>query len=186
MKLALVSVVMLATLLVAATGIATRAAGPSAETLKRGQHLVTAMGCNDCHTPFKMGPQGPEPDMSLALSGHPANLTLGPPPKLGGGWMWAGSATNTAFYGPWGTSYAANLTSDDFGLGKWTEEMFVSAMKTGRHAGVGRHILPPMPWMWFRNLSDDDLKCMFAYLRTVKPVHNIVPPPVGPPPPPAK
>ena len=57
-----------------------------------------------------------------------------------------GAATNTAFAGPWGVSFTANLTPDkETGLGKWTEEMFIATMRTGRHQGKGRPMLPPMP-----------------------------------------
>jgi hypothetical protein len=149
-----------------------------ADPARRGAYLVTVGACNDCHTPFKLGPRGPEPDMTVALSGHPAAMTLAPPPALSGGWVWAGAATNTAFAGPWGVSYAANLTPDKAtGLGNWTETMFVDALKSGKHAGVGRPILPPMPWPAYSQMTDADLKAMFAYLRTIKPVVNAVPAP---------
>src|SRR5690349_3305862 len=91
-----------------------------AQKVARGQYLVTISGCNDCHTPLKMGPKGPEPDMSRMLSGHPASFVMPAPPKNGEAWMWSGSATNTAFAGPWGISYARNLTPDRVsGLGIW-------------------------------------------------------------------
>jgi hypothetical protein len=78
-------------------------------------------------------------------------------------------------------SYAFNLTPDqNTGLGIWTEEMFVKAIRTGRHMGVSRPILPPMPWQMYRNLTDDDLKAVYAYLRTVEPIHNRVPDPLPP------
>jgi hypothetical protein len=148
-------------------------------SLDRGRYIVATTGCHDCHTPLRMGPKGPEPDMSRQLSGHPASMPLGPAPKLEGGWMWAGSATNTAFAGPWGISYAINLTPDNAtGLGKWTEEMFVQAMKTGKHAGIGRPILPPMPWQALSHMTDSDLRSIFAALRKVPPIVNAVPPAV--------
>jgi mono/diheme cytochrome c family protein len=143
----------------------------------RGEYLVKVIGCNDCHTPLKMTANGPEPDMTRFLSGHPQQMQMPPAPKLPAGpWMWTGAATNTAFAGPWGVSYAANLTPDQVtGLGIWTEDMFVKALRTGRHMGVSRPILPPMPWQNFRNLSDEDLKSVYAYLRSIKPIHNEVP-----------
>ena len=143
----------------------------------RGKYLVTIMGCSDCHTPMKMGSKGPEPDMSLFLAGHPSKVKLPPAPKLESTpWVWAGSATNTAFAGPWGTSYAPNLTSDpDTGIGAWTEENFVKALRTGKHLGVGRPIAPPMPWMAFGQATDEDLGALFAYLKTVPPVKNLAP-----------
>lgn len=142
----------------------------------RGKYLVNAVGCNDCHTPLKMGPKGPEPDMSRFLSGHPEQMGALKAVAPRGPWLWAGAATNTAFSGPWGISYAANLTPDqNTGLGIWTEEMFVKALRTGRHMGVSREIMPPMPWPAFRNMTDEDLKSIYAYLRSLKPVVNHVP-----------
>ncbi|HET7706472.1 MAG TPA: diheme cytochrome c-553 [Thermoanaerobaculia bacterium] len=148
-----------------------------AERVKRGQYLVTIGGCNDCHTPFKMGPNGPEPDMSRALSGHPEGLVMPPAPKMGDGpWVWAGAGTNTAFAGPWGVSYARNLTPEKLtGTGIWTEEMFIQTLRTGKHWGVSRPILPPMPWQNYAQATDEDLKSIYAYLRTVQPIKNQVP-----------
>jgi hypothetical protein len=128
------------------------------------------------HTPLKMGPRGPEPDLARFLSGHPEQMGPLPIAKAQGPWLWAGAATSTAFSGPWGVSYAANLTPDqNTGLGIWTEEMFVKAMRTGRHMGQSREILPPMPWPAFRNASDEDLKSIYAFLRSIKPIVNHVP-----------
>ena len=152
---------------------------PTMTPVERGKYLVTGMGCNDCHTPMKMGPNGPEPDMTRMLSGHPEKMKMGPPPKMSGGWVAAGAATFTAWAGPWGISYTANLTPDqNTGLGIWTEDMFITAIREGKHMGKSRPILPPMPWPAFKNLSDDDLKAIFAYLRTIPPVVNHVPEPV--------
>jgi hypothetical protein len=144
---------------------------------QRGQYLVSAIGCNDCHTPFKMTERGPEPDMTRMLSGHPSSLKMTRPPKLAPGpWLAVSSATNTAFAGPWGVTFAANLTPDqNSGLGIWTEDMFVRALRTGRHMGTSRTIMPPMPWQAFRNMTDEDLKSIYAYLRTIPPVSNHVP-----------
>lgn len=142
----------------------------------RGAYLVTGAGCADCHTPMKMGPKGPEPDSSRQLSGHPENLKLSPPPKADGSWIWFGAATNTAYAGPWGISYAINLTPDkETGLGNWKEEEFVQAIKTGKHAGVGRPIMPPMPWLAMSHLTEDDLRAIFRYLQTIPPIRNRVP-----------
>jgi len=143
---------------------------------ERGKYLVTMIGCNDCHTPLKMGPKGPEPDMDRFLSGHPEQMGPLPAVPARGPWLWAGAATNTAFAGPWGVSYAANLTPDqNTGMGIWTEDMFLKAIRTGRHMGVSREILPPMPWPAFRTATDEDLKSIYAYLRSLKPVVNHVP-----------
>jgi mono/diheme cytochrome c family protein len=155
------------------------AAAPASGMVQRGQYLVLAMGCHDCHTPKKMGPNGPEPDMSRALSGHSQHAVLSAPPKLEGGWLAATSTDLSAWSGPWGISYAFNLTPDEnTGLGIWTEDMFVQAMRTGRHMGVSRPILPPMPWWTLGALNDHDLKSVFAYLRSLEPIENRVPQPV--------
>jgi mono/diheme cytochrome c family protein len=147
-----------------------------ATRVARGEYLVLIASCNDCHTPMKMGPKGPEPDMSRMLSGHPEGMKMPEPPKANGPWIASIGATNTAFAGPWGVSYTANLTPDQVtGLGIWTEETFIKAIRTGRHWGVSRPIQPPMPWMWIGKMSDEDLKSVYAYLRTIKPVHNQVP-----------
>jgi mono/diheme cytochrome c family protein len=149
--------------------------------VQRGRYLVTAMGCNDCHTPWKLGPGGPEPDMSRALSGHPADFVMPPPPTLAGPWAWSGAATNTAFAGPWGVSFTANLTPDpETGLGRWTAETFIAALRTGRHEGKGRPILPPMPYRMIRTLTDEDLRSVFAYLQSLPPIRNRVPTPIDP------
>ena len=92
------------------------------------------------------------------------------------------SDTMTAWVGPWGTSFTANLTPDpETGLGRWTEKDFIQTIRTGRHQGQGRPILPPMLWEQYRNASDDDLKAVFAYLRQVPAIRNRVPQPVDPP-----
>ena len=146
--------------------------GPVAQ----GKRLVDSHDCHACHTPMKMGPNGPEPDMSLALAGHPQTLVMPPPPKLEGPWGWVAASTNTAFAGPWGISYAVNLTPDpETGLGKWQESEFVQAIKTGKHLGVGRPIMPPMPWPAYKNLTDPQLRAIYAYLRSIPPIRNKVP-----------
>jgi mono/diheme cytochrome c family protein len=153
------------------------AAAPS--PVERGKYLVNAVaGCNDCHTPLKMGAQGPEPDMTRMLSGHPENMQLPPAPKAQGPWMVNGVATMTAWAGPWGVSYTANLTPDSTGLAAWDETTFLLAIKNGKHIGNGRPILPPMPWQNFRNMTDDDLKAIFAYLKTIPAIKNKVPEPI--------
>jgi cytochrome c553 len=156
---------------------------PDPTRVARGSYLVRAMGCNHCHTPFKMGQNGPEPDMSRELTGHPEALTMPPAPRLPAGpWVWMGAGTNTAFAGPWGVSFNANLTPDpETGLGRWTEETFIATMRTGRHEGKGRHILPPMPFENIAALNDEDIRALFAYLQSLKPVHNRVPAPIDPP-----
>lgn len=151
-----------------------------ADLVKRGDYLVNTMGCGDCHTPYKMGPNGPEPDMSLFLSGHPESMKLPPPPAPSGPWIASIAATMTAWAGPWGVSYTANLTGDpETGIaGTYTEEQFMMAIREGKKQGRGRALLPPMPWPVIRNLTDDDLRAIFAYLKSIKPVRNRVPDPV--------
>lgn len=152
--------------------------------IKRGEYLVGYGGCNDCHTPKIMTPKGPEPDPSKLLSGHPATEKLPEvPPGIIGKEKWGALTNNdlTAWVGPWGISFAANLTPDDrTGLGGWTEELFIKTMHTGKHLGVGREILPPMPWYVLAALTDEDLEAIFAYLHSIKPIENEVPQPVPP------
>lgn len=145
--------------------------------VERGRYLVAVLGCHDCHTPHHVTERGVEPDMSRMLSGHPESLRMPPPPELGEGpWVWMGAGTNTAFAGPWGITFAPNLTPDkNTGLGIWTEDMFVRAIRLGLHWGQARPIQPPMPWKVYRNLTDEDLKSVWAYLRTIPSVHNRVP-----------
>lgn len=175
--------------LTAAIGIAatrvTAATAPAPAhrpSVERGAYLVKTMMCNDCHTPWTMGPKGPEPDMTRALTGHPDALKMPPAPTLPAGpWVGVMSASMTAWAGPWGVSFTANLTPDkETGLGDWTEDMFIKTMRTGLRQGKGRALLPPMPWSMIGQLSDDDLKDMFAYLQSLAPVHNRVPEPVPP------
>jgi hypothetical protein len=154
-----------------------------ASQVARGAYLVSIAGCHDCHTPWVEGPKGPHADMTRALTGHPQDVKMPSPPPMGdGAWVWAGAGTNTAFAGPWGVSFTANLTPDpETGLGKWTEEMFIATIRTGRHQGVGRPVLPPMPVQVYANMTDEDLKSVFAYLQSLTPVRNRVPAPIDPP-----
>jgi len=164
-------------------GTASLASRPTdVSKVERGRYLVAGMACNDCHTPFVMGPEGPHPDMQRALTGHPADLAVPPAPDLGQGpWLSAALATNTAWSGPWGVSFTANLTPDEeTGIGLWSEEEFIATLRTGRHLGRGREILPPMPWPSYGQLSDEDLGAIFAYLKSLPPVHNRVPAPRPP------
>jgi hypothetical protein len=152
-----------------------------AARIKRGEYLVNIASCHDCHTPFAMTPKGPQPDMTRALSGHPQDLVMPPPPPAVGPWIGHMAATNTAWAGPWGVSFTANLTPDvETGLGSWNEEMFVATVRTGRHQGKGRVILPPMVIPALQAATDDDLKAIFRYLQSIKPIRNKVPSPIEP------
>src|SRR5262245_7822554 len=177
--LALAMVLPVAALVLASTTEFAKSSG----RVQRGKYLVSAIGCGACHTPKTMGPAGPRSDESRFLSGHPEGAALGPPPRLDSErWVTVSSWDTTAWSGPWGVSYSANLTPDEnTGIGSWSEDTFVRALRTGRHMGVSRPILPPMPWGSFRNLADEDLRSIYAYLRTVTPVVNRVPEPQPPP-----
>jgi hypothetical protein len=146
----------------------------------RGKYLVTIAGCNDCHSPKIMTDHGPQPDPARLLSGHPMNDKL-PTVEKNPDWLLF-SADLTAFVGPWGISYAANLTPDDTGIGNWRYEQFETAIKKGKYKGLegSRQLLPPMPWEMYRNMTDEDLHAVFAYLKSLPPVSNLVPAPVSP------
>ena len=161
-----------------------RALGSSGkeDPIARGKYLVNAMGCTDCHTPVRMTATGPVPDASRLLAGHPSDVEV-PAVPSGADRRWAMYVAdpNTAFAGAWGVSYAANLTPHATGMGVWSEEMFIQAMRTGKRMGVGRGMLPPMPWPGYAQMTDDDLRAIFVYLRTIPPVENVVPAATAPP-----
>ena len=168
-------------LFLATLAAATLAAAQTPQ-LERGKYLVTTSGCNDCHTPWILGPKGPEPDMSRMLSGHPQDMALPPAPPPQGPWIVSAAATNTAWAGPWGVSFTANLTPDaETGLGKWTQRNFTETIRTGRHMGRGRPILPPMPIPMYKHFTDADLEAIFSYLKSIPAVRNKVPEPLAAP-----
>lgn len=153
--------------------------------LERGKYLVTAAGCHDCHSPKTYGPQGPAVDTAHMLSGHPEGKKILQPftPGKGSPWTIATNDDFTAWSGPWGVSFAANLTPDtNTGLrsGVWTEDLFIKTLRSGKHMGTARDILPPMPWQDISKLSDDDLRAIWTYLGTITPVTNHVPDPIAP------
>ena len=173
-----------AALFATAPALVAQAAPAGKEQIKHGQYLSILGGCNDCHSPKSMTPKGPAPDPARLLSGHPANSQLPAVPAgvLGPG-QWAALTNDnfTAWAGPWGISFAPNLTPDvETGLGGWTVNQFIQTMRTGRHLGVGRPILPPMPVDALAALTDTDLKALFAYLKSLKPIKNQVPAPIPP------
>jgi mono/diheme cytochrome c family protein len=150
--------------------------------IERGEYLVTAAGCHDCHSPKVFGSHGPEPDPERLLSGHPSDMSV---PKIDTAilksWVLFGQDLTVAV-GPWGASFAANLTSDPTGIGNWSEVQFFKAIREGKYKGLdnSRMLLPPMPWPNVAQLSDEDLRSIFAYLKSTKPVKNVVPAPIPP------
>ena len=159
-----------------------RSVESQSDMAQRGKYLVDAVAaCGYCHTPRT----GAEYNMDMYLAGHPAeeaypryNLRSMMPQGI----FVLTALQMSAFSGPFGTSFASNLTPDkETGLGEWTEEMFIGAMRTGLHQGVegNRAILPPMPVKHYAQMSDEDLKAIWAYLKTIKPVKNEVNPPLN-------
>ncbi len=152
---------------------------PSKDSLvKRGNYLVSIIGCNDCHSPKKMGPNGPYVDSAKMLSGFPSNepAPVASPEDIKNGLV-VFSGDLTAAAGPWGTSFAANITSDETGIGNWKEEQFKNAIRHGKYKGLDseRMLMPPMPWEDLGNMTDADIQAIFYYLKSTKPVNNIVP-----------
>jgi len=154
------------------------------EHIAQGKYLVNLGGCNDCHSPKVMTAMGPMPDTTKLLSGHPAYALLGeidPAVYKKGQWVLVDAKDFTSWVGPWGVSYTANLTPDEAtGLGNWTPELFIKAIRSGKHMGIGRPILPPMPWVFMAKLKDEDLKDIFAYLHSIPAINNRVPDPIPP------
>lgn len=165
------------------TEASTKAEESPEDVVKKGEYLVEIMGCNDCHSPKRMGPKGPELIPELLLSGYPSDRPIA---KFDEKKIKEGFAV---FYpdlaagaGPWGVTFAANITPDETGIGNWTEDQFKKALREGRYKGSEneRMLLPPMPWQNYRNLKDEDAHAMFMYLKSLKPVKNIVPAPITP------
>ena len=154
-----------------------------AEMVALGKYLVHTSACDDCHTPKIFTEDGRMIlDTTRLLSGHPEGEAIPPldVSALGMNWV-AGNMGLTAWVGPWGVSYVANLTPDKAtGIGAVTEEMFIKTMREGKLKGVGRSLLPPMPWEVYRLKTDEDLKAMYAYLMSIKPIRNQVPQPTPP------
>ncbi len=150
--------------------------------IDHGRQLVRTHACGDCHTPWKLGANGPEPDSSRLMSGHPQELAMLPAPAAQGPWIASVSGTFTAWAGPWGVSFSKNITGDkETGIGNWTEENFVQTIRTGREMGKGRMLLPPMPWPSYGNLTDDELSSIYAYLMSIPAISNKIPDPAAPP-----
>jgi mono/diheme cytochrome c family protein len=111
---------------------------------KRGEYLATLASCSDCHTPMVHG----QPDKSKAFAG------------------------GQGFKGPWGEVKSANITPHKTGIAYYNEKLFLEAMRTG--SVMDRPLNPIMPWNAYRGMTDEDLKAIYAYLRTVKPIENRV------------
>jgi mono/diheme cytochrome c family protein len=171
-------------LLIASSPADAQASKATKARIDRGMYLVKTGGCGDCHSPKVMGPQGPVEHPTLALSGHQAGAKVPDVPAgVLGPDKWGAITTPdlTAWAGPWGVSFAANLTPDPgTGIGAWNETMFLSTLRNGKHLGRGRALLPPMPWQSIGQMTDQDLKDVFAYLMSLKPVENKVPDPIPP------
>lgn len=154
-----------------------------ASLVKRGEYLVTIGVCDDCHSPKIMGPKGPEIDMERRLSGFPSSR---PMPSFDQALAKKGIAQFnedlTSAAGPWGISFAANLTSDPTGTGSWPLKNFKYAIRHGKLKGIkeSRDLLPPMPWSNFAKMTDEDLEAVYTYLKTLPPVENRVPAPIPP------
>ena len=186
------AVLLLSLMVLAACGFAAPASAAEAQAsaesqksqLARGEYLVSVGGCDHCHSPKVFSSKGPVPDPARFLAGTPADAKVPPiPPGLISREGWGGLTTNdmTVWAGPWGVSFAANLTPDKTtGLGNWTEAAFVNSMRTGKHKGALREILPPMPWQSIGKLKDEDLKAMLVYLMSLNPIANKVPEPLPP------
>ena len=145
--------------------------------IDHGKYMVDVLGCTDCHTPKKMTEQGPVHDMEKFMMGFDASQPLPPVPEnvaIGPWVLFAGDLT--AAVGPWGTSYAANLTPHETGIGNWTLDQFTKALRDMKYKGQenSRTIMPPMP-KHYAYLTDEDIKAIFAYLKTISPKDNLVP-----------
>jgi mono/diheme cytochrome c family protein len=175
--------------LFAMTGIVFLLAGcatKSSETTpaERGKYLVMVGGCGECHSPKILAASGPVPDTTKLLSGHPSSVKLPEIPKgILGPSQWGAITSNdmTAWVGPWGVSFASNLTPHPAtGIGNWSETLFFQTLKNGKFMGTSRDMLPPMPWQAIGKMSNDDLKAIFAYLKSLPPIDNAIPAPIPP------
>jgi mono/diheme cytochrome c family protein len=120
-----------------------------AERIKLGERLTYVGGCNDCHTP---GTFYGNPDAKRRISGSEL------------GWE-----------GPWGVTYPRNLTPDkETGIGNWTEDDIVRAIRTGQRPDKSP-LLPPMPWPMYAYMTDEEAYAVAAYLKSIPPVKHKVP-----------
>ena len=149
------------------------------DMVERGKLITEIYGCVDCHTPKIKEGEFLVNDPDRLFSGHPADNKLPQfPPEIIGPNKWRGLFTDsmTAWGGPWGISYSANLTPDKkTGIGKLSEKNFLSVLNLGIHSDMNRKLMQPMPWKEISQLDDNNLKAVYHYLKSVKPVKNKVP-----------
>lgn len=166
----------------AQTPMATPAAMTHDQMVARGRYLVAVGSCNDCHSPKVFTAEGGVfPDSTRLLSGHPADSPLPhfDPASVGPGKWTLFNDDFTACVGPWGVTFSQNLTPDtETGTGSWPKEMFIQALRTGKHLGSGRPIMPPMPWPSLAQASDEDLGAIYEFLHSLPPISNKVPDPI--------
>lgn len=126
---------------------------PSSDTVAYGRYLTTIAGCRECHTKQEKG----------KITGEP----------FAGGWE---------FHMPDGSIVrSANITPDKAtGLGSWNADAFVNLFKSrleqglhGPKAAAGE-MQTPMPWTMYGGMDTSDLRAIFAYLQSVKPVASTV------------
>jgi mono/diheme cytochrome c family protein len=151
----------------AATSTHLKAQSASDSAVERGRYLVSIMACHDCHSPKIPGTMKPDPERML--SGRPPTTKM---PSRAEGEVHA-SEDLTVWRGGWGQSVASNLTPDpETGIGRrYNEAKFVQTMRSGKKP-EGTALRPPMPVDVYQNVKDDDLKAIYAYLRTIKPIKN--------------
>ena len=161
------------------TNLSAQDQGDGVDEIEKGRIITEIFGCVDCHSPKIMEGEFLVNDPDKLFSGHPQDNVLPMfPPDIIGPDKWRGLFTDgmTAWGGPWGISYSANLTPDKkTGIGKLTEENFVSILNIGIHSNMNRKLMQPMPWKEISELEDEDIKAVYKYLRTVKPIKNKVP-----------
>ena len=124
-----------------------------AEQVTRGAYLAAIMDCTGCHTPRT-------PDFAPIAGMHLAGSEMG------------------FDMGPLGIVWPPNLTSDATGLGAWSDDQIVTAIRTGQRPD-GRILAPIMPWHSYAALTDADAAALVAYLRSLPPVAHSVPGPAG-------
>jgi hypothetical protein len=164
------------------------AGSTQAALVARGKYLVDITGCSDCHTPWMVTPGGPAalggrlPDETRAFAGHPADQAMGPLPTVSAPGKWTVNVRApdyTAWAGSFGIAYTANLTPDPATgwLEGWTDADFIKVIRTGKAHDGTRDVVGTMMRVCLRmaKATDDDLKAVFAYLRSLAPVPNDVP-----------